>query len=113
MSDFNPEDVIIGDNVRRFREAYGIRRAQLAQIFHISVDAVYRIERGQTGLSSSYAYILATKLHCDMNFIYGITSEPALVDLDNMEIIPMTPAAIAGRLRVFAELLEGMTEAEK
>ena len=46
MSDFNPEDVIIGDNVRRFREAYGISRAQLAQIFHISVDAVYRIERG-------------------------------------------------------------------
>ena len=53
------EDAIIGANLKKFRSVYGISRKELAEIFHISEDGVYRIERGETGLSSSYAYILA------------------------------------------------------
>lgn len=58
MSDISREDEIIGANVKKFRESQGISRKDLAHIFHISEDGVYRIERGETGLSSAYAYIL-------------------------------------------------------
>ena len=56
MSDINFEDKVIGANVRRFRETYGISRDNLAEIFHVSNDGVYRIERGETGLSSAYVH---------------------------------------------------------
>lgn len=113
MSDINCEDEIIGANVRRFREAYGISREELAHIFHISDDGMYRIERGETGLSSSYAYILAHELHCDMNFIYGIASEPALVDVKDADVFPVTPGRIANRLRIYADMLEELAEDDK
>lgn len=51
MSDISREDEIIGANVKKFRESQGISRKDLAHIFHISEDGVYRIERGETGLS--------------------------------------------------------------
>lgn len=113
MNEINREDEIIGRNVKRFRETYGISRKELADIFHISEDGVYRIERGETGLSSSYAYILANKLHCDMNFIYGITSEPALIDVEDAGIFSLTPRRIANRLRIYADMLEELAEDDK
>ena len=64
-------DEIIGNKIKIFRRIYGVKRNELAEKFHISDDAVYRIERGETGLSSEYAYILANEYGCDMNFIYG------------------------------------------
>lgn len=113
MSDINREDEIIGANVRKFREAYGISREELADIFHVSDDGVYRIERGETGLSSFYAFILANELHCDMNFIYGIAAEPALVDVKDEDVFPITPERIASRLRIYADMLEELAEDEK
>ena len=47
MSDISREDEIIGANVKKFRESQGISRKDLAHIFHISEDGVYRIERGR------------------------------------------------------------------
>lgn len=44
MSDISREDEIIGANVKKFRESQGISRKDLAHIFHISEDGVYRIE---------------------------------------------------------------------
>ena len=44
------EDAIIGANLKKFRSVYGISRKELAEIFHISEDGVYRSERGETGL---------------------------------------------------------------
>ena len=64
-------DEIIGNKIKIFRRIYGVKRNELAEKFHISDDAVYRIERGETGFSSEYAYILANEYGCDMNFIYG------------------------------------------
>lgn len=64
-------DEIVGSNVKAFRDVNGINRKELADNFHISDDALYRIEKGETGLSSEYAYILANKFGCDMNFIYS------------------------------------------
>lgn len=113
MRDINREDEIIGKNVKRFREVYGLSRRELADIFHISVDAMYRIERGETGLSSSYAFILANELHCDMNYIYGILSEPALVDVDEMEYFSSSPEQIANRLRIYADILDKFAEKDK
>lgn len=113
MSDINREDEIIGINVKRFREFYGITRKELSEIFHISEDGLYRIERGETGLSSYYAYILANTLHCDMNFIYGLTSEPELINLGQVDIEVLTPEQIAKRLRVYADMLEGLVEDKK
>lgn len=49
MSDISREDEIIGANVKKFRESQGISRKDLAHIFHISEDGVYRIERGEQG----------------------------------------------------------------
>lgn len=106
------EDALIGANLKKFREAFQIKRKEFAEIFHISEDGVYRIERGEIGLSSSYAYILAKELHCDMNFIYGITPEPALLNTDDTEM-QLTPAGIAQRLRVYAQFLEEMNKGEK
>lgn len=61
----------IGANIKRFREMKNMSRQKLADIFHITDDALYRIETGQTGFSGIYAYILAQELDCDMNFIFG------------------------------------------
>lgn len=110
MRDMNREDEIIGANIKIFREAYGITREKLAGIFHVSDDGMYRIERGETGLSSSYAYILANELHCDMNFIYGLTVEPALVDVKGTDISPISPESIASRLRIYADMLDKLAE---
>lgn len=112
MGERGNEDVLIGANLKKFREVFQIKRKDLAEIFHISEDGVYRIERGETGLSSSYAYILAKELHCDMNFIYGITPEPALLNTNDTET-QLTPEGIAQRLRVYARFLEEMNKGEK
>ena len=64
-------DESVGSKIEIFRKIYDIQRKELAEKFHISYDAVYRIERGETGLSSEYAYILANEYGCDINFIYG------------------------------------------
>lgn len=106
------EDALIGANLKKFREVFQIKRKELAEIFHISEDGVYRIERGETGLSSSYAYILAKELHCDMNFIYGITPGPALLNTEDTET-QLTPAGIAQRLKIYAHFLEEMDKGEK
>lgn len=110
MSDVNFEDKVIGANVRRFRETYGISRDNLAEIFHVSNDGVYRIERGETGLSSAYAYILANELHCDMNFIYGTAPEPTLINMPEIEAHMVTPKQIANRLRMYADILDELEE---
>ncbi len=107
------EDAIIGANLKKFRSVYGISRKELAEIFHISEDGVYRIERGETGLSSSYAYILAKDLHCDMNFIFGNAREPARITEDGAYIRQMTPKNIAQRLRYYAEMIEEMSKGER
>ena len=112
MSERCIEDALIGASLKKFREVFQIKRKELAEIFHISEDGVYRIERGETGLSSSYAYILAQKLHCDMNFIYGNTPEPALLNIEDSEMQQLTPAGIAQRLRVYAQDLEEMNKGE-
>lgn len=99
------EDAVIGANIKRFRQKYNITRKELADIFHISEDGIYRIERGETGLSSSYGYILANELHCDMNFIYGITDEPALIHMED-EDDSISLEKIAERLRIYASVLD-------
>lgn len=74
MNDMNRRqtiDEIVGNNVKTFRKIHNLKRKELADKFHISDDAMYRIERGETGLSGEYAYILANEYNCDMNFIYG------------------------------------------
>lgn len=108
MGEIRDEDAIIGGNLKRFREVHNISRKKMAEIFHISEDAVYRIERGETGLSSTYAYILAKEVHCDMNFIYGNTKEPAILDVNGTECQQLTPERIAQRLRMYAEILDEM-----
>lgn len=113
MGDINREDEIIGANLKRFRRVYGISRKKMAEIFHISEDGVYRIERGETGLSSTYAFILAKELHCDMNFIYGTTSEPMVINSGQVEHQPLTQNGIAQRLRIYAELLDEIAEGDK
>lgn len=110
MSGRGNEDTIIGANLKKFRETYNINRKDLAGIFHISEDAVYRIEKGDTGLSSSYGYILANELHCDMNFIYGSTEVPKVMDEWNTDQISLEH--IAKRLRAYAELLDKMAKTE-
>ncbi len=109
----NREDEIIGANVRRFRESQGISRKELAEIFHISEDGIYRIERGETGLSSSYAYILANELHCDMNFIYAIKAEPTLVNVEKAGERSLTPGILVKRMKVYLEMLEELTKDDK
>lgn len=49
MSERCIEDALIGANLKKFREVFQIKRKELAEIFHISEDGVYRIERGETG----------------------------------------------------------------
>ena len=103
------EDAIIGANIKRFRQKYNFTRKELANIFHISEDGMYRIERGETGLSSAYGYILANELHCDMNFIYGITKEPKLIYREEDES-RMSLENIAERLRIYASVLDNQIE---
>ncbi len=108
-------DEIVGNNIRTFRRVNGIDRKTLAEKFHISDDALYRIEKGETGLSGEYAYILATEFGCDMNFIYGKADveemliksmEKAMESTEKEEIRQMASRI----LRYAAELLSSDSE---
>lgn len=57
MSERCIEDALIGANLKKFREVFQIKRKELAEIFHISEDGVYRIERGETGLSMAFIFM--------------------------------------------------------
>lgn len=108
-------DEIIGNNVRTFRKINGIERKALAAKFHISDDALYRIEKGEAGLSGEYAYILANEFNCDMNFIYGkigvsellLKSMESAMDNTGKEEIRQMASRM---LRYAAELLEDESE---
>ena len=110
-------DEIIGNNVKTFRKLNGIERKTLADKFHISDDAMYRIEKGETGLSGEYAYIMACEYGCDMNFIYGKidveefilnSMEDVINNVDKKEI----GQKVSRMLRYAAELLESGFEDE-
>ena len=99
-----------------FRKMNSIERKDLAEKFHISDDALYRIERGETGLSGEYAYILANEYNCDMNFIYGQipASEFAAKSMEsNIETIKASADRknvihmISRMLKFAAEILDG------
>lgn len=102
----NNIDAMIGGNLKKFREMRGIRRKELANMFQITEDALYRIEKGQTGLSPVYAYILANELHCDMNFIYGRTRTPRRIETEHTE--ESHRKIMARTLRYYAEILDKM-----
>lgn len=91
-------DERIGQNLKAYRKLIGLERKEMAAAFHITDDALYRIEKGQNGLTSIYAYILATEFRCDMNFIFGGTEVPELVATEEVDII--------GMLRRCADILE-------
>lgn len=101
-------DALIGGNVKKFREMLGMERKELAALFHITDDALYRIEKGQTGLSGIYGYILANRLNCDMNFIFGKNSVPQLIDTEAAD--EDHRKTMARVLRYFADLLEEQEE---
>ncbi len=105
MGEGHCEDVIIGANVKRFREMKGISRKELADLFRISEDAVYRIERGETGLSSTYAFMMANELHCDMNYLYGVAKEPVRQEFDNDKTGDLSLEKLAKELHTYTELL--------
>ncbi len=64
-------NIKIGGRLRRFRVNNGITADEMADAFGIVRDSLLRIENGSTGLSGEYAYILATKFNCDMNYLFG------------------------------------------
>lgn len=64
-------NIEIGTRLRRFRVNNGISADEMASAFGIVKDSLLRIENGSTGLSGEYAYILATKYACDMNYLFG------------------------------------------
>lgn len=64
-------NVKIGGRLKRFRIKNGIPAEEMASSFGIVKDSLLRIENGSTGLSGEYAYILATKYSCDMNYLFG------------------------------------------
>lgn len=64
-------NIRIGGRLKRFRMKNGISADELAEAFGIVKDSLMRIENGSTGLSSEYAYILAIRYNCDMNYLFG------------------------------------------
>jgi transcriptional regulator with XRE-family HTH domain len=68
-------NIRIGGRLKRFRIKNGISADELAEAFGIVKDSLLRIENGSTGLSSEYAYILATRYNCDMNYIISRNPE--------------------------------------
>ncbi len=67
----NPINVYVGRNLTFFMECNNIPVAELADDFGIAKDSLKRILNGINGLSSEYCYILASKYHCNMNFLFG------------------------------------------
>lgn len=64
-------NIKIGGRLKRFRVKNEITADEMAEAFGIVRDSLLRIENGSTGLSGEYAYILATKFNCDMNYLFG------------------------------------------
>lgn len=64
-------NVKIGKRLKLFRKKNDISADELAAAFGIVKDSLLRIENGSTGLSGEYAYILATRYNCDMNYLFG------------------------------------------
>ena len=97
-------DERIGQKLKEFREIYNIDRKEMAERFHITEDALYRIEKGKVGLSSEYCYILANELNCDMNYLFGRNPVPR--QMDSFEKKDIGDREIARILRYFAHILE-------
>ena len=64
-------NVKIGRRLKHFRTVNGLSAEEMASAFGIVKDSYLRIENGSTGLSGEYAFILATKFNCDMNYLFG------------------------------------------
>lgn len=78
-------NVKIGRRLKLFRNRNGISADDMAEAFGILRDSLLRIENGSTGLSGEYAYILATRYKCDMNYLFGgvVTDEEFYkIDMD-------------------------------
>lgn len=76
-------NVQIGRRLKLFRNRNGIPADDLAEAFGIVRDSLLRIENGSTGLSGEYAYILATRYQCDMNYLFGgIVTDEELYKID-------------------------------
>lgn len=103
-------DAEIGANIKKFREIKNMSRQKLADIFHITDDALYRIETGQTGFSGIYAYILAQELDCDMNFIFG--KDPVFQTDNVIQTDEECREEMACTLRYYASLLAQDEEEE-
>ncbi len=97
-------DELVGQKLKRFREIYSIGRKEMADRFHITEDALYRIEKGKVGLSSEYCYILANELNCDMNYLFG--NSPVPQRMESFRKKDITGREIGRILRYFAHILE-------
>lgn len=110
MGSKRDEDIIIGGNIRKFREFLGLSRKQLSENLNITEDSLYRMEHGDKGVISTYAYSLAQKYNCDMNFIYGITDIPRVITCEETQ--KASVKEIARMLRYYAEILECTSKEE-
>lgn len=62
----------LGLRIKSIRETMRINQSELAKILEIDQGRLSKIEKGQLQFTAKMAYLLATKLNANPNFILGI-----------------------------------------
>lgn len=76
----------IGKNIKRIREARGLKQRVLAEKLHLSDQHISHIETGRTKLSLSSLVAIANALEVDCNTLLGKTLYGASETLAKQEI---------------------------
>ena len=61
----------IGENIKRIREANGLKQVDLAERANISQSMLCQLERGTKTLSAPLQKVFADILGCDVNDFYA------------------------------------------
>lgn len=103
-------NVEIGGRLKRMRKSKKISVNEMADSFGIVRDSYTRIENGTTGLSGEYSYILATKYHFDMNYLFGgVVSDELCYEIET-QIKEKDSMRLAELLRDIADIIESKTD---
>lgn len=62
---------VIGDNIKKFRQARGLTQDGLRQLIDCGQNHVYRWEHGDFVPSAPYLLKIATALECSIDALFG------------------------------------------
>ena len=80
----------IGRNIRRFRQAKGLKQKELAELIQVSDQHVSHIENAHTQVSLPTLVAIANALQTDCNTLLGATLTEARQSILHQQLLELT-----------------------